>query len=107
MQPVPGANIDPSVIKRSYPYEALEQWALSSPENLKTFCKFQAYIYPFIYELVKSGGVAKFLWRWPVRGIPWALKVKWVEMSFRKKTGITLVSQETINQIESEIGLSE
>ncbi len=106
LRPAPGARIADGEIRRAYPYEALERWALDSPEHLRTFCKFQSTFYPFVYELVRSGGVARFLWRWPLRGLPWALGVKWAEINFRSKTGISLVPQEAMNVLSSGLGLS-
>jgi len=103
VRPVPGARVAQKCIQRSVPFEHMNQWS-SRKENQKQYCEFQEQIYPFVYELVKAGGVGWFLWKWPVRGIPWAIKIKFAERRFRKSTGIEIVPQKEIDKYSSKLG---
>ena len=101
--PQSGARIQGHHIVRSANFETFADWS-ANQKNHKKFCDYMLLVYPFVYELTRAGSIRKFVWNWPLQGIPWALKVKWAEHSFRKSTGITLVSQQEIAKLSSELG---
>ncbi len=104
LRPITGAAIKSHEIVRSRDFERLAQWS-SQPKNRKKFTKLLSLVFPFTYEYLKAGSIPRFLWNWPLQGIPWALKIKWAESRFRAKTGIKLISQEKMDWYDQELGV--